>query len=68
MIANTHQVRKNNMLSKNICGRHGARKEKRGSYYLADNKRFQICDVYIKWNNVRCPWCCSVLRTKHVMS
>jgi hypothetical protein len=55
MIANTHQVRKNNMLSKNICGRHGARKEKRGSYYLADNKRFQICDVYIKWNNVRCP-------------
>jgi hypothetical protein len=40
MIANTHQVRKNNMLSKNICERHGARKVKRGSYYLADNKRF----------------------------
>jgi hypothetical protein len=52
------------MLCKNICEKYRAKKEKRGSYYSAGNKRCQICDVFIKWNNKRCPCCGTVLRTK----
>jgi len=49
------------MPCKNICWRYRATKERRGSYYSEGNKRCQICDVFIKWNGIKCPCCRSVL-------
>jgi hypothetical protein len=52
------------MSCRNICERFKATKEQRGSYYSEGYKRCQICDVFIKWNGIKCPCCGRILRTK----
>ena len=52
------------MLCKNIYERYEAKKRKEVDIILS-NKCCRICDVYTKWNNIRCPCCgSSILRTK----
>ena len=33
------------------------------SRYLNGQKRCQICEIFIKWSGVRCPFCMYTLRT-----
>ena len=47
------------MTCKGICIRHKA------SYrYATGNKRCQVCEIFIKWNGLRCPCCGYKLRNR----
>ncbi len=52
------------MPCKNICEKYKVSKDRRGSYYAEGSKRCQVCEIYIRWNEYRCPCCKSPLRTK----
>ncbi|MDP8902796.1 MAG: hypothetical protein M3M86_03395 [Thermoproteota archaeon] len=54
------------MTCKGICERHKALRPANGSggRYSAGQKRCMICEIFIKWDGVRCPCCGCRLRTK----
>jgi DNA-directed RNA polymerase subunit RPC12/RpoP len=54
------------MTCKGICERHKALRPANGSggRYSADQKRCQICEIFIKWDGLWCPCCGYRLRTK----
>lgn len=49
---------------KGKCSKHKAIKHHNKGHYLLGHKRCQICEIFIKWNGIRCPCCSSILRTK----
>jgi hypothetical protein len=48
------------MICKGIC----IRKKAFSNNYNNGQKRCQICELFIKWNGLRCPCCHCRLRTK----
>lgn len=53
------------MTCKGICIRHKAQKPlAHAGRYATEQKRCQICDIFIKWANNFCPCCGYRLRTK----
>ena len=51
------------MTCKGICHRHRAQ-ERSGDRYANGQKRCQVCQIYMKCDELRCPCCKSKLRTK----
>jgi hypothetical protein len=51
------------MTCRGICHRHRAQ-ERSGGRYANGQKRCQVCQIYMKWDGLRCPCCRSRLRTK----
>jgi hypothetical protein len=51
------------MTCKGICHRHIAQ-ERSGGRYANGQKRCQVCQIYMKWDGLRCPCCKSKLRSK----
>ncbi|MDQ4013546.1 MAG: hypothetical protein M3146_07460 [Thermoproteota archaeon] len=55
-------------MCKGICERHRALRPSDGSgggsRYSAGQRRCQICQIFMKWNGVRCPCCGGRLRIK----
>ena len=51
------------MSCKNICVEYKAKKPVGGMRYLAGQKRCQHCQLFIKWDGVRCPCCSTKLRS-----
>jgi hypothetical protein len=52
------------MLCKGICKKFRAKKNGTASRYGNGQKRCQICDIFIKWDDSFCPCCKYRLRTK----
>jgi hypothetical protein len=52
------------MVCKGICMRHKAQKPVGMGRYAAGQRRCQICQMFIKWEGLRCPCCGYRLRTK----
>jgi len=58
------------MSCKNICSRYRATRPNStknfGSYsrYGNGQKRCQVCEIFIKWEGLRCPCCQTSLRTR----
>ena len=52
------------MVCKGICIRHKAIKPSGGGRYATGQKRCQICEIFIKWNDNFCPCCGYRLRGK----
>lgn len=52
------------MVCKDICIKHKAIKSKTGSRYTSGQKRCQVCDIFIRWDGLRCPCCGYKLRVK----
>jgi tRNA(Ile2) C34 agmatinyltransferase TiaS len=51
------------MTYKGICHRHRAQ-EGSGGIYANSQKRCHVCQIYMKCDGLRCPFCKSKLRTK----
>jgi hypothetical protein len=51
------------MTYKGICHRHRGQ-ERSGGRYANGQKRCQVCQIYMKWDRLRCPCCRFKLRTK----
>jgi hypothetical protein len=51
------------MTCKGICYRHRAQ-QRSGGRYANGQKRCQVCQIYMKWDGLRCPCCKSKLRSK----
>jgi len=51
------------MICKGICIRHKAHKPYGSGRYAYGNKRCQHCNLFIKWEGLRCPCCRYQLRT-----
>ncbi len=49
---------------KNICIQYKATGSFVGGRYNLGQKRCQVCDVFIKWDGLRCPCCGFKLRIK----
>lgn len=47
-----------------ICPRYKVTKPKNGGRYAANQKRCKICEIFIKYEGVRCPCCGYKLRIK----
>jgi hypothetical protein len=47
-----------------ICTRHKAQKPVGHGRYAGGQKRCQICEIFIKWDDLWCPCCGYRLRTK----
>ncbi|HXG06696.1 MAG TPA: hypothetical protein VNI77_05140 [Nitrososphaera sp.] len=52
------------MTCKGICIRHRAPKPTGAGRYSTGQKRCQICEIFINWNDLWCPCCGYRLRTK----
>ncbi len=54
------------MTCKGICIRHKAIRpiESNGNRYSTGQKRCQVCEIFIKWDDLWCPWCGYRLRRK----
>ncbi len=55
------------MVCKGICQQHKALRpadSSGGRRYSAGQKRCTICELFIKWDGLRCPCCGCRLRTK----
>lgn len=54
------------MTCKGICIRHKAIRpiESNGNRYSTGQKRCQVCEIFIKWDDLWCPCCGYRLRTK----
>ena len=52
------------MTCKGICIRHKVKKKFGGGWYDSGAKRRNVCNIFIKWDDIRCPCCNSVLRTQ----
>ena len=51
------------MTCKGICIRHEAVRPPDGYRYSNGQKRCRVCDVFIKWEEVKCP-CCRMTLSK----
>ncbi len=49
---------------KGICIRYKINKNGASPRYSQDQKRCQACDIFIKWDGIRCPCCKCLLRLK----
>ena len=48
-----------------VCERHKAKRNHNfSSRYMEGQKRCSVCEIYIKWNENRCPCCNYKLRTR----
>jgi predicted amidophosphoribosyltransferase len=45
------------MTCRGICTRHKSKKIPKTLRYSENEKRCQICDIFIKWNGLFCPCC-----------
>jgi hypothetical protein len=52
------------MTCKGICLRHRAPKPNGHGRYSSGQKRCQVCEIFIKWDELWCPCCGFRLRTK----
>lgn len=58
------------MPCKNLCGRYRAPRPKASRYFVTQGryeigqKRCQVCEIFLKWEGIRCPCCNSTLRTR----
>ena len=52
------------MACKNLCVNYKAKKPKNAQRYLSGQKRCFVCDLFIKWEGLRCPCCGFKLRVK----
>ena len=52
------------MTCKGICLRHRASKPIGSGRYSSGQKRCQVCEIFIKWDELWCPCCGYRLRTK----
>jgi hypothetical protein len=52
------------MSCKGICIRHKVKKKFGGGWYDLGAKRCSVCNIFIKWDEIRCPCCNNVLRTQ----
>jgi hypothetical protein len=52
------------MACRGICIRHKAQKPLCSGRYVIGQKRCQLCDIFIEWNNLWCPCCGYRLRTR----
>jgi len=52
------------MACKGICHKYQAKCGQDKSRYGNGQKRCQTCEIYIKWEGLRCPCCSYKLRTK----
>ena len=52
------------MTCKGICTRYKAQKPVGTGRYASGQRRFQICEIFIKWEGLWCPCCGYRLRTK----
>ena len=50
------------MVCKGIRSRHKAIRPKTGQPYLIDQKRCQVCQIFIEWEGIFCPYCGYKLR------
>lgn len=54
----------NSMTCKGICIRHKAEKPVGAGRYSSGQKRCQVCEIFLKWDELWCPCCGYRLRTK----
>lgn len=52
------------MACKGICIRHKAQKPIDAGRYSTGQKRCQVCEIFLKWDDLWCPCCGYRLRTK----
>ena len=52
------------MTCRGICIRHKSKKRPKTLRYGENEKRCQICEIFIKWDGLWCPCCGYRLRTK----
>ena len=52
------------MICNGICIRHKAHKPCCSGRYTIGQKRCQICEIFIKWDGLRCPCCSCRLRLR----
>ena len=52
------------MTCKGICTRHKAIKPRGAGHYTTEQKRCQICNIFIQWEGLYCPCCGYRLRSK----
>jgi hypothetical protein len=52
------------MSCRNICIDYRVKKSYHSSYYEDGLKRCTQCEVFIRWNSTRCPYCGVSLRIK----
>jgi hypothetical protein len=52
------------LVCKGICSRHRAIKPTSGQRYTIGQKRCQVCQIFIKWEDIWCPCCGYRLRGK----
>jgi hypothetical protein len=66
LLYNMFSIRMNDelMTCKGICFRHRASKPIGSGRYSSGQKRCQVCEIFIKWDELWCPCCGYRLRTK----
>lgn len=66
LLNNMFSIRMNDelMTCKGICLRHRASKPIGSGRYSSGQKRCQVCEIFIKWDELWCPCCGYRLRTK----
>lgn len=52
------------MTCKGICTKYQVTKQFGKSWYEGGNKMCTVCDIFIRYNDVRCPCCNFSLRTR----
>lgn len=52
------------MSCKGICIKHKVKKAFGGGWYDSGAKRCNICELFIKWDGIRCPCCSCILKTQ----
>jgi hypothetical protein len=52
------------MSCKNICIEYKAKKSYHATYYENGVRRCTECEVFIRWNKIRCPCCGTCLRIR----
>ena len=52
------------MACKGICTRHKAQKPIGAGRYSTGQKRCQVCEIFLKWDDLCCPCCGYRLRTR----
>ncbi len=50
------------MACKGICPKYKSKKKFGGGWYDDGSKRCNICELFIKWDGIRCPCCSGILR------
>lgn len=70
LLNNMFSIRMNDelMTCKGICLRHRASKPIGSGRYSSGQKRCQVCEIFIKWDELWCPCCGYRLRTKRLNS